>query len=153
MIIYIILPNGYFGGTQEVPDDEVGIPYGTTRTAVPEIPEGYYAVWNGTGWNLTQTPPPIEEPEPVIEETVQIPNIMVVSLRQAKRILFQYDLLTQVDSYIQSLPSPQKELTEIDWQYANEVRKDSLLVQQMASVLQLSPEQIDILFYEASLIE
>ena len=30
-----------------------------TRTAVPDIPEGYYAVWAGSGWRLTTSPPPV----------------------------------------------------------------------------------------------
>ena len=64
MILYRIGGNGYFDGTMEWPDDpeEInGIPYGTTKTATPEIPEGSYAVWSGSGWYLIQTPPPIEE--------------------------------------------------------------------------------------------
>lgn len=64
MIIYTILKNGYFGGTQELPDGTAGIPLWTTRTAVPEIPEGMYARWMGTYWAITQDPPP---PEPVPE--------------------------------------------------------------------------------------
>ena len=64
MILYIIGDNGYFSGTMPWPDDpeEInGIPYGTTRREVPEIPEGMYAVWMGSGWYLTPIPPPPEE--------------------------------------------------------------------------------------------
>lgn len=66
MILYIIGSNGYFQGTMEYPDDpdEVnGIPYGTTKRAVPEeIPENEYAVWNGSGWYITDTSPPVPLP-------------------------------------------------------------------------------------------
>lgn len=154
MIIYVILPNGYFGGTQDVPDDTVGIPFGTTRTPIIDIPEGQYAIWTGAGWSLTVTPPPVEqapEEEPVSQPEV-IPKVSVVSMRQARRILFQYGYLSSVDEFIATLPSPEREIAQIDWEYATEVRKDSELVQRLASYLQLSPEQIDKLFYEASLI-
>lgn len=66
MILYIIGSNGYFQGTMEWPDDpeEIrGIPYGTTKRATPEIQEGFYAIWNGSGWTLTSNPPPPEVTE------------------------------------------------------------------------------------------
>lgn len=59
MILYIIGDNGYFNGTMEWPDDPeeiYGIPYGTTKREVPEIPEGMFAIWNGSGWDLTDVP-------------------------------------------------------------------------------------------------
>lgn len=58
MKTYVILESGYFGGIEEVPDGTKGIRPGTTRTEVPYIPDGYYAVWLGTGWGLTDNPPP-----------------------------------------------------------------------------------------------
>lgn len=152
MIIYVILPNGYFGGTMEVPDDTIGIPFGTTRTPVIEIPEGHYAIWKGTYWELTTVSPPVEK-EPVEEPLPNIiPKVDIVSMRQARRILFEYNYLDLVNEYLFSLPSPEKEVALIDWEYATEVRKQSELVQNLASYLQLSPEQVDKLFYEASLI-
>lgn len=62
MILYIIGDNGYFNGTIQYPDDPddiYGIPYGTTKKEVPEIPEGMYAFWNGSGWDLINNPPPV----------------------------------------------------------------------------------------------
>ena len=144
MIVARILPNGYFGGFEEYPDDG-GIPYGTTRTLPPEIPDGMYAVWIGTFWNLTTDEPPPLPPPP-------IPDVEVVSMRQARRILFTYGYLDQVNTYIDQLPSPDKELAQIDWEYATEVRKDSDLVSALAEHLSLTSEQLDTMFYEASLI-
>lgn len=139
---YRILENGYFGGIEYYDGD--GIPYGTTRTPVIDIPDGYYAVWTGTAWQLTDvTPPPI---------VLKFPDVQAVSMRQARRILFQYDMLSQIDIYISSLPSPDKELAQIDWQFATEVKKNASLVKQIASVMNITPDTIDKLFYEASLI-
>lgn len=72
MIVYRILENGYFGGTEEYPDDG-GIPYGTTRTEVPFIPEGSYAFWAGTGWNIIDT-------APVIHQAPLVPDVEAVSI-------------------------------------------------------------------------
>jgi len=145
MIIAKILSNGYFGGLLDLPDSD-GIPYGTTRTLPPEIPEGYYAIWSGTAWNLTTV-----MPSP-IQDVITIPDIQVVSMRQARRILFTYGYLALVDDYLNQLPSPEREIAQIDWEYATEVRKDSSLVRQLSEYLQLTEEQINTMFYEASLI-
>jgi hypothetical protein len=69
MIIYRILENGYYGGALEVDDNTQGIPLGTTRTPVPEIPENQYAIWRGTAWALTTQPPPMILPEPDASST------------------------------------------------------------------------------------
>ena len=57
MIIHKIETNRYYGGTLEIPNESIGIPLWTTRTAPPEIPNGFFAIWNGGGWDLTTTPP------------------------------------------------------------------------------------------------
>ena len=73
-------------------------------------------------------------------------------MRQARRILLTYGYLSQVDEYINQLQSPEKEEAQIDWEYATEVRKDSSLVQSLVVYLQLTNEQLNTMFYEASLI-
>lgn len=68
MIYKINIGNGYFDGAMEFPDDPeevLGIPYGTTRKAPPEIPENHYAVWSGSDWYLTSSPPPIVTPQTI----------------------------------------------------------------------------------------
>jgi hypothetical protein len=60
MLIYKINQSTlYYDGTIEVPDDPkkmYGIPFGTTRTEPPEIPNDHYAVWSGSGWIITDIP-------------------------------------------------------------------------------------------------
>jgi hypothetical protein len=73
-------------------------------------------------------------------------------MRQARRILFQYGFIDKINNYIETLQSPEKELAQIDWEYATEVRRNSYFVQKIAIELLLDEETLDKLFYEASLI-
>lgn len=73
MKIYQILENLYYGGEIEVPDGTQGIPLYTTRTAPPEIPNGMFGRWNGSGWDVTDQPPPMDLPivDPAPEITTE----------------------------------------------------------------------------------
>jgi hypothetical protein len=72
MIAYRILKNGYYGGDVMLPDNQKGTPPYVTRTPVPSIPEGSYAIWNGRGWTITATPPrPDNEPPKPTTITVE----------------------------------------------------------------------------------
>lgn len=149
MIVYRILESGYFGGTEEYPDGS-GIPFGTTRTSVPVIPDGYYAKWTGSEWSLT-TASPIN-PSEYVMNTQPVTDVQSVTMRQARKILFKYGYIDAINNFIENLPSPDKELAQIDWEYATEVSKNSTLTLTIASYLQLAQSTIDKLFYEASLI-
>ena len=76
MKIYQILKNGYLGNITEVPDGTLAIPMGNTRTVPPEIPAGSYAIWQGTEWGLTATPP---QPVVQVQDTGTDPRIQAVS--------------------------------------------------------------------------
>ena len=69
-----------------------------------------------------------------------------VSMRQARLALLQIGKLQQINSAITSLPSPQKEEAEIEWQYANEVQRYNGLVSLLAPALRLSETDLDELF-------
>lgn len=62
MIIYKINEQtGYFDGIMEILDDPeniFGIPYGTTKKSPPQLSANEYAVWNGSGWDITIISPP-----------------------------------------------------------------------------------------------
>lgn len=83
-------------------------------------------------------------PEPADVIPVHIPSI--VSMRQARLALLQSGLLSSVDAAIASLPSPQKEAAQIEWEYSQEVHRDKELVGMLAPALGLNESQLDDLF-------
>lgn len=93
-------------------------------------------VWDGQDY----TPPPA--PMPTVPATI--------TMRQARLALLSAGLLPQVNAAIASLPSPQREAAEIDWEYATEVRRASPLIAGLAPALGLTGEQIDQLFIAAA---
>lgn len=109
MILYRInLSNGYFDGTLEYPDDPeeiMGIPYGTARKATPDIPEGHYAVWNGSGWDLTSSPPP-----PYVEPEIRL-RVDAFYDRFGDT---KYDILFSTDPEVQALVQKTREYSYIN---------------------------------------
>lgn len=87
----------------------------------------------------TYVPPPPVPP--------QVPQS--VTMRQARLALLGAGLLSQVDAAIASLPSPQKEAAQIEWEYAAVVQRNSGLVPAMAQALGMTEAQIDDLFIAA----
>ena len=88
----------------------------------------------------TYVPPP---PAPPV-----VPQ--AVTMRQARLALLGAGLLSQVDAAIASLPSPQKEAAQIEWEYAAVVQRNSGLVPAMAQALGMTEAQIDALFFLAA---
>ena len=84
-------------------------------------------------WVASYVPPP---PEPV-----QVPQ--VITIRQAKLALLAAGLLDDVDV---AVAQADRRATQIEWEYATEIRRDwpTLLVMQTA--LGLTDEQVDQLF-------
>lgn len=74
----------------------------------------------------------------------------LVTARQARLALRQAGKLAAVDLAIAALPSPQKEVAEIEWQHATEVRRDWPLVQALAPALGLNGAALDELFAQAA---
>lgn len=70
----------------------------------------------------------------------------VVSMRQARLALLQANLLDPVNNAIASMPGVAGEAARIEWEYAQEVRRDSQLVVGLTGALQLSPAMLDELF-------
>ena len=73
-----------------------------------------------------------------------------ISMRQARLALLQTGKLQQISSAITSLPYPQKEEAEIEWQYSNEVQRYNGLVSLLAPTLGLSETDLDELFILAA---
>jgi hypothetical protein len=82
--------------------------------------------------------------EPKVVEESPVPQ--VVSMRQARLALLAQGLLHMVDPAIASLPSPQKEAAEIEWEYSQEVQRTKPLVAVLGVMLGLNSTQLDDLF-------
>lgn len=73
-----------------------------------------------------------------------------VTPRQARLALLQAGLLDQVAGALDSLPSPDREAAQIEWEYATAIERGSAWIGQLGSALGLSEDQIDDLFIAAA---
>lgn len=78
-------------------------------------------------------------------EPIQVPQ--VVTIRQAKLALLQAGLLDDVDAAAQA-----DRATQIEWEYATEVRRNSPTLLTLQTALGLSEQQVNDLFISAALI-
>jgi len=85
-----------------------------------------------------------EPPAPEIPQTV--------TMRQCRIALLDAGLLESVQSSIATMPGTEGERARIDWEYAQEVRRDWPLIAYMAADLGLTDEQVDAMFVAASAI-
>jgi len=73
-----------------------------------------------------------------------------VSMRQARLALLGAGLLSQVNTAIASMPGAEGEAARIEWEYAQEVRRDSALVQSLVPALGMNDTGLDALFTAAA---
>ncbi len=74
-----------------------------------------------------------------------------ITLRQTKLILNQMGLLSVVERYINSIEDEKLKATaKIEWEYANDVERSNPLIAALQAGLNLSDEQVDDMFREAS---
>jgi hypothetical protein len=73
-----------------------------------------------------------------------------VTMRQARLVLLGAGLLDRVNAAIASMPSPQKEAAQIEWEYSGEVQRNKPLVLALGPALGLSDAQLDAMFVAAS---
>lgn len=86
------------------------------------------------------TPEPADPPAPVV--------IASVTMRQARLALLAAGLLDDVATAIAGIADAgQRQATEIEWEYAQEVRRDHLWVQNLATSMGLD---LDVLFEQAA---
>ena len=69
-----------------------------------------------------------------------------VTMRQARIALFSGGYLSSVDSAINSMPSPQKELAQIEWQHGSTIERTSPLVIGLSPALGFDSVAMDGLF-------
>lgn len=75
-----------------------------------------------------------------------------VTMRQARLALRSAGLLESINATLASLPSPQKEDAEIEWEYSQEVQRHNGFIPVVAAALGMTDKQIDDLFIAASLL-
>lgn len=71
---------------------------------------------------------------------------VVVSMRQARLALLAAGYLSQVNAAVSAMQGAEGDAARIEWEYAQEVRRDSALVASLSSALGLTEEQLDDLF-------
>lgn len=94
----------------------------------------------GWTWDGEKLSPPAQSP-------VQVPQS--ITPRQGRITLSRYGLLEAVDEYFLALDD---EEAKIDWQFANEWRRDWQLLIDAAVAFGLTEAQIDEMFIQAALI-
>lgn len=78
---------------------------------------------------------------PFVTPPMVFPNLTARQLRLA--LLASGITPTMVNDELMKLPSPQREASQIEWEYANLYQRDHPLVTQFGSVFNLTPEQVD----------
>ncbi len=73
----------------------------------------------------------------------------IVTMRQARLALHAAGLLDGVAPAIASLPEPSRTAAEIEWEYAQEVRRESPLTALLGATLALDDAALDALFVQA----
>jgi hypothetical protein len=90
-------------------------------------------------------PPALPEYVPVV---VAVPE--VVTMRQARLALLGAGLLAQVNTAVANMPGAEGDAARIEWEYAQEVRRDSPLVAGLSEILGLTDEALDNLYRAAA---
>jgi hypothetical protein len=89
----------------------------------------------------------------VIDGVASIPPAGVpqsVTMRQARLALLGAGKLASVTAAINTLPSPQKEAAQIEWEYSQTVERNRGFVLLLSAALGLTDAQLDALFVTAA---
>lgn len=89
-------------------------------------------------------PPKLPEYVPAV---VAVPE--VVTMRQARLALLGAGLLAQVNTAVANMLGAEGDAARIEWEYAQEVRRDSPLVAALSEILGLTDEALDNLYRTA----
>lgn len=101
------------------------------------------------GFTLADFPDVVPPDVPVyITAPVEVPQY--VSMRSARLALLQAGKLSVVNTTITNMPGVDGDAARIEWEYAQEVRRDSSLVLSLIPLLGMSDSEIDKLFILAA---
>ena len=102
-------------------------------------------------FNFTRADFPDAQPPALPEyvpEVVAVPE--VVTMRQARLALLGAGLLAQVNAAVANMPGTEGDAARIEWEYAQEVRRDSPLVAALSAAFGWTSAQLDDLFTEGA---
>ena len=102
-------------------------------------------------FNFTRADFPDAQPPALPEyvpEVVAVPE--VVTMRQARLALLGASLLAQVNTAVANMPGAEGDAARIEWEYAQEVRRDSPLVAALSAAFGWTSAQLDDLFTEGA---
>lgn len=102
-------------------------------------------------FNFTRADFPDAQP-PALPEYVPLvdPVPEVVTMRQARLALLGAGLLAQVNTAVANMPGAEGDAARIEWEYAQEVRRDSPLVAALSAAFGWTSAQLDDLFTEGA---
>lgn len=118
------------------------IPAYSTEISPPVPGEGQYASWNGESWEIKAE----EQPDPETVTTVPVS----VTPRQGLIMLSRAGILSDVNAAIAAIEGQAGEEARIDFERANEWRRDWPLINNLAAGMGLTSQQIDELFIAAA---
>lgn len=126
---------GRFSGQSETRTER------SVEVAPPELTPDYN--WNGNAWVFA---PNVQVQPVVIPAVVKPEPVQVVTIRQAKLALLAAGLLDDVDAAV----AQADRATQIEWEYATEIRRDWPTLVTLQSALGLTDAQVDGLFVQAA---
>lgn len=143
---------GFYTGESRAITKYDGIPFRWTRAELPTepIPEGKILYLNGRQWEIIDIPP-VPEPEIVIPSVVTPRQArLVLALQPAPEESGFSTMLQFIEAEFDNLPEPDKTIASITWEYSTEVQRSNPLIAQVAIIANLTEEQLDQLFLQAS---
>ncbi|GAB3190787.1 hypothetical protein [Hydrogenophaga aquatica] len=112
---------------------------GSTDVPPPDFdPVAAGCFWRDDRWEVVAAQPPA------------VPVPVAVTMRQARLALLGAGLLAQVNAAIAAMAGAEGEAARIEWEYAQEVRRDSPLVAGLSAALGLTDETLDNLYRAAA---
>lgn len=176
LIVYQTDHDGYFIAPVEAdPDPKTPgnwlIPRGCVGTEPPALAANEAARWVGGAWQTIPdhrgtvywladgsrheiTERGITPPVGALDQAPQLPPTVptTVTMRQARRALYDAGLLDQVNAAVAAFPGAIGDKARIDWEFAQDVKRDDPIVQTLIPSLGLTSQQLDDLFTAAKAI-
>jgi hypothetical protein len=132
--VYLLDSNNFYISEQYV-DPSYSVPK-CVFDKPPEVEHNEVACYLNNSWVIIPKPYQVSHPEPIPTS---------ITPRQARLKLLEADLLDNLEAVITT-----NRAWQIEWEYATEVKRDSPLIDAVASEASLTDEQIDQMFIEAS---